>query len=67
MPGGIPLGLVAAEVRDDGTLHDELHLMRHSLQYLDELQTTNSTLVNLSRRYVTSEPHAEMKPRSGDA
>lgn len=61
-PNRDSIGLVAAEKRSDGTLHSEIHLMRNSLRYLDALQTTNGTLVNLSKRYATSEPQINKKP-----
>lgn len=56
-------GLVAAEIADNGRMQNEVHIVQSSIEYLDALQATNGMLVNLSKRYVTSEPARKSVPK----
>ncbi len=54
--------VVIAELRDDATLNNEIHLPRNALRRLSVVQEMNGSLVRLSRRLPTGEPPSR-KPR----
>ncbi|MHB8283280.1 MAG: hypothetical protein ACYDD1_01245 [Caulobacteraceae bacterium] len=50
-------GLVLAKIKHDGRAYDVIaHYPTHTLTYLEALQARSQSLVNLSRRFVTTAP-----------
>jgi len=59
-------GLVAAECRADGTMHDEIHITNNMMERRVDLASANRSFMHLSRRYVTSARPSRAYARGGE-